>query len=67
MVVFRCTNCLWEGSPEDMTSDGGSLYCPTCCAEFDRSGDGYGPWEVASVENDPEGTDYGDFDEDCFN
>lgn len=64
MTVFRCTNCLWEGTVEEMGFESGFHYCPTCCASFDNTGEHPGPWEVAEVLDDPDGLDYGDFDED---
>ena len=63
MTKFRCTNCLWEGTLEEMDYDGMDYYCPNCVAPFTTDGAMVGPWEVSSIEEDPEDTDYGDFDE----
>lgn len=60
MTKFRCTNCLWEGTTEDMSHDNGFYSCPECCAEFYPDENTVGPWEIV-VDDDPEDEDYGDF------
>lgn len=62
-MIFRCTNCLWEGTLEDMSHDSCEYWCPNCLAQFHTDGEEeVGPWEVVEICEDEEDEDYGEFD-----
>lgn len=42
---YTCTNCLWEGTAEEMDMEGDELLCPNCCAIFHPDDPSRGPWE----------------------
>lgn len=65
-VVYRCNNCLWEGTPTEMDSDGDFCLCPNCLAAFHPGEDNGGVWEVIDVVDDPEDEDYGEFPDESF-
>lgn len=61
MVIYRCNNCLWEGTPVDMDADGDFFLCPNCIAPFYPGDTEHSLWEVVEVVDDPEDEDYGEF------
>lgn len=54
-TVYRCTNCNWDGTPEDMDIENGVHSCPDCCAVFHLDEPTRGPWEeVWDLEDEEE-------------
>lgn len=54
MKTYTCTNCLWEGTTDEMDCEGDYFLCPTCCAVYDPNDVNYGVWEEHPLSDVPD-------------